>query len=107
MPNQDNVQIIGRVINCSPEEARLNADNVSLFNIGEDSAQVTKFELRLVSVPTCSLFEGEVIVVEGIKAPNSRFNVNRVFKPSIAPERPLVDYSLVKRAETLMHGKGV
>lgn len=87
----DCVRIVGRIVNLSTEDSKLRADTIGILNTSEDSAttSVFKLKLNLGEVPFFSLFEGEVVVAEGFADANSKFNVNRLFKPEVNLSRNL------------------
>ncbi len=75
---------MGRVVNMSTEDDKLKPDSIGLFNIGDDDGNKTyKLKLNVADCGNFSLFEGEVIVVEGFNDSNSRFNVSKIHKPMI------------------------
>ncbi len=86
MPNECK-RIIGRVVNLSSEEPKLNSSNVGLINMTEDSMTgVQKLKLNITEVTEFALLEGEIIVVEGFSETHGdKFNVNKIFKPNIKP----------------------
>ena len=66
----------------STEDDKLKSDSIGLFNAGDTPGSKTyKLKLNMSEVKSYSLFEGEIVVVEGFNDSNSRFNVNRVYKP--------------------------
>jgi len=80
--NQDCVRIIGRVINMSKEDAKLQNPDIGLFNANMNSSTSQyRIKLDLTEVKEYSLFEGEIIVAEGFNDIKGHFNVNRIFKP--------------------------
>ncbi len=71
MTNQDSCVIIGKVVNMQSEDTKLQVNHIGLININPDSnTNIMKIKLNLNELPTYSLFEGEVIVVEGINDMN-------------------------------------
>lgn len=68
----------------STEEDKLKMDSIGLFNIGDDEGNRTyKVKLSTAEAKEFSVFEGEVVVVEGSNDTNSRFNAARIHKPLI------------------------
>jgi hypothetical protein len=91
MPTADCQRIIGRVFNFNQiEEDKLGEHGIGLINFNEESAsQVFKMKLNMSDVKNYSLFEGEIIVAEGfLDTSASKFNVNRIFKPSAFQKQP-------------------
>ena len=61
----------------------MRADTIGILNTSEEGSNIFKLKLNVSEVPFFSLFEGEVVVAEGFTDANSKFNVNRLFKPEI------------------------
>jgi hypothetical protein len=92
MTNQDSCVIIGKIVNMQSEDTKLQVNHIGLININPDTnTNIMKIKLNLTEVPTYSLFEGEVIVVEGINDMNGQFNVRRIIKPPM--QKPLCNFS--------------
>lgn len=89
LPVQDCIRVCGRIVNLSTEDAVLKEDSIGLFSLGDgdNTTNVYRLKLNCSEVPTYSLFEGEVVVAEGFNDSNSRFNVNRIFKPDVIPPK--------------------
>ena len=86
MPVLDLQRVVGRVVNLSHEEAKLNESNIGLLNLSEENGGgIHKLKLQLAELPSYSLFDGEIIVAEGTyDTSNTRLNVMAIHKPSIA-----------------------
>lgn len=81
-PTNDCVRVIGRVINISNEDIKLKESCVGIIYTGEDTSNgVRRLTLNLSEIQSYSLFEGEIIVAEGFKGSNDKFNANRIYKP--------------------------
>lgn len=81
-PRNECCRIVGRIINTSIEDEKLKHDSIGLLNTSDDgTGSVTRLILNLDEINNFSLFEGEVIVAEGYNGANSKFHVNRLFKP--------------------------
>ena len=67
------------------EEGKLSESNIGLLNLNEENGgNVSKIKLQLSEVPSFSLFEGEIVVVEGCYDANtSRLNVAKVHKMDV------------------------
>ena len=87
LPASEICRIVGRVINISPEDAKLKEPFIGLININEESStQIYKVQLNTGESQPFSVFEGEIIIAEGFPdSSSSKFNVNRIFKPLIMP----------------------
>ena len=83
----------------STEDAILNENSVGLFSLGdgENTTNVYRLKLNLSEVPSYSLFEGEIVVAEGFNDSNSRFNVNRLHKPSVIPPKELHNFESLQK----------
>jgi len=91
-PTQDCKRIIGRVVAFSPEDPKISMLNLGLINFDEEyQCGVYKIKLSMSEVQNFSVFEGEVIVVEGFSDANfSTLNVVRMHKPlALRPEPSL------------------
>jgi len=65
------MQIIGRIINNSTEEAILSQDCIGLFNLGDaNSTSKYRVKLNMTEVRQYSVYEGEVVVAEGFSDSN-------------------------------------
>jgi hypothetical protein len=65
-PSVEFLRFIGRVFNMNPEESKLNEFNIGLLNYDEDNQFGTyKMKLNISEVKNYSVFEGEIVVVEG------------------------------------------
>jgi hypothetical protein len=65
-PSVECLRFIGRVFNMNPEESKLNEFNIGLLNYDEDNQFGTyKMKLNISEVKNYSVFEGEIVVVEG------------------------------------------
>jgi hypothetical protein len=99
------VRIVGRIINLSTEDTKLKADSIGIMNTSEENGQVFKLRLNLGEVPIYTLFEGEVVVAEGCADSNSKFNVNRIFKPEINSTfgipKSVYDFDFLKRCQAM------
>jgi len=82
-PNPECLRIIGRIINVNPDEGKLSEFNIGLLNLDEENQNgVYKIKLNLSEVKSFSVFEGEVVVVEGFNdAALTKLNVVRMHKP--------------------------
>lgn len=101
LPTTDCQRIVGRVVNMSQEDPKLKEPYIGLINTSEDSATgITKILLNLSEVQELSLFEGEIIIAEGFADINSKFNVNRVFKPAINPPKNSLPISQLRKLNT-------
>jgi hypothetical protein len=67
------------------EDPKLSEQNVGLLNLNEDnSGNVQKIKLQMSEVPSYSLFDGEIVVVEGVYDSNtSRLNVAKIHKTDV------------------------
>jgi len=82
----------------STEDDKLKLDSIGLFNIGDEEGNKTyKLKLNVADCGNFSLFEGEVIVVEGSNDSNSRFNVSKIHKPLINAPCP-TEYALLQKS---------
>jgi len=99
LPVPDCVRIVGRIVNQSTEDSKIRADTVGILNTSAEEGQtIFKLKLNVSEVPFFSLFEGEVVVAEGFSDANSKFNVNRLFKPEVNTiPRPLYDFEFLKK----------
>jgi hypothetical protein len=100
-------RIIGRVININPtEEPKLQEGNIGLLNIDEDNEnKVFKVRLNMSEVASYSVFEGEIIVAEGVYELNgTKFNVSRIFKPDLTSKLPFTD---LKNAISMVEMKSI
>lgn len=81
-PSQDCIRMIGRIININPEDDKLNEFNIGLLNLDEENQNgVYKIKLNLSELKSYSLFEGEIVVVEGFNdGTYTKFNVVRMHK---------------------------
>ena len=99
------MRIVGRIINLSTEDTKLKADSIGIMNTSEENGQVFKLRLNLGEVPIYTLFEGEVVVAEGCADSNSKFNVNRIFKPEINSAfgipKSVYDFDFLKRCQAM------
>jgi len=81
------------------------------MNTTEENGQTFKLRLNLGEVPIYTLFEGEVVVAEGCADSNSKFNVNRIFKPvinsSYSVPRGIYDFDYLKRCQTMQKSKAL
>jgi len=81
------------------------------MNTTEENGQTFKLRLNLGEVPVYTLFEGEVVVAEGCADSNSKFNVNRIFKPvinsSYSVPRGIYDFDYLKRCQTMQNSKAL
>jgi hypothetical protein len=94
----------------STEDNKLRPDTIGILNTSEDQGQTSVFRLKLnlSEVPFFSLFEGEIIVAEGFQDSNSKFNVNRIFKPEASTiSKPLYDYDFLKKCQTMQQQKAL
>jgi len=94
----------------STEDNKLRPDTIGILNTSEDQGQTSVFRLKLnlSEVPFFSLFEGEIIVAEGFQDSNSKFNVNRIFKPEANTiSKPLYDYDFLKKCQTMQQQKAL
>ena len=82
-PNPECLRMIGRIINVNPDEGKLSEFNIGLLNLDEENQNgVYKIKLNLSEVKSYSVFEGEVVVVEGFNdAALTKLNVVRMHKP--------------------------
>ena len=87
----------------------LKEDSIGLFSLGDgdNTTNVYRLKLNCSEVPTYSLFEGEVVVVEGFNDSNSRFNVNRIFKPEVIPPKQDWDQQLLEKYRNMQQGKAI
>lgn len=81
LPTESNQLIIGRVINLNTEDSKLSQSSVSLINTSEYNTQSVTIKVNLGEIPNFSLFEGEIVVVEGINSHAAvAINANRIHK---------------------------
>lgn len=82
LPVLDNQRLIGRIVNMSQEDPKLSESNIGLLNLNEEnSGNVQKIKLQLSEVQSYSLFDGEIVAVEGCYDANtSRLNVAKIHK---------------------------
>ena len=64
------------------EDPKLQENNVGLLNLNDDNGgSVQKMKLQLNEVQSFSLFDGEIVVAEGVYDANtSRLNVAKIHK---------------------------
>lgn len=93
-PSPDCMRLIGRIININPEEGKLNEFNIGLLNLNEDNQYgVHKMKLNMSEVKSYSVFEGEVVVVDGfIDNTHSKLNVTRIHKPKQVQYQPTLNF---------------
>lgn len=67
------------------EDPKLQENNVGLLNLNEENGgNVQKMKLQLNDVQSYSLFDGEIVVAEGVYDANtSRLNVAKIHKLDI------------------------
>lgn len=67
------------------EDPKLSETNVGLLNINEEnSGNIQRIKLQLSEVQSYSLFDGEIVVVEGVLDSNlQRFNVAKIYKADV------------------------
>ncbi len=82
-PNPECLRMIGRIININPEDDKLNEFNIGLLNLDEENQNgVYKIKLNMSELQSYSIFEGEIVVVEGFNdAALTKLNVVRMHKP--------------------------
>jgi len=109
LPVPDCVRIVGRVVNLSTEDSKIRPETVGILNTSAEEGQtIFKLKLNVSEVPFFSLFEGEVVVAEGFSDANSKFNVNRLFKPEInAIPRQLYDFEFLKNCQAMQQNKAL
>lgn len=98
-PSPDCMRLIGRIININPEEGKLNEFNIGLLNLNEDNQYgVHKMKLNMSEVKSYSVFEGEVVVVDGfIDNTHSKLNVTRIHKPKQVQYQPTLNFEQMKQ----------
>ena len=79
MPTTDNCRIVGRICNASDE--KLSENKVMILNTLENESGIKRLHLNLKSVPTFSIFEGQILMFEGFNDQNYQFSVNRIHYP--------------------------
>lgn len=86
LPVQDTQRLIGRIINLSIDEAKLNESNIGLLNLSdENGGGISKIKLQLGEVKSYSFYEGEIVVAEGTyDSTSSKLNVQTIHKPTLA-----------------------
>lgn len=69
----------------SQEDPKLSESNIGLLNLNdENGGNVQKIKLQLSEVQSYSLFDGEIVVVEGCYDANtSRLNVAKIHKVDV------------------------
>ena len=85
LPVHDTQRLIGRIVNVNQEDPKLQENNVGLLNLNEENGgNVQKMKLQLNDVQSYSLFDGEIVVAEGVYDANtSRLNVAKIHKLDI------------------------
>ena len=100
-------RIFGRIVNFSSEDDKLKSDSIGLFNIQDGSGTVFKLKLNMSEVQSYSVFEGECVVAEGYNDSNSRFNVNRLHKPSIVKPDSKFELSYLEQCHEMQDGRAL